>query len=76
MPKNMQEGIRILSRTDRQAPSPSYIQQCTRISKQSFHSRKKESFLKNGGENFDLIHCLNDSLDHIKLLEKLVTKYL
>ena len=36
----------------------------------------KESFLKNGGENFDLIPCLNDSLDHIKLFEKLVTKYL
>ncbi|MBD1150152.1 ferrochelatase [Pelagibacterales bacterium SAG-MED29] len=36
----------------------------------------KESFLKNGGENFDLIPCLNDSLDHIKLFEKLVTKHL
>ena len=32
-------------------------------------------FLKNGGEEFDLIPCLNDSSDHIELFEKLVTKY-
>ena len=36
----------------------------------------KESFLKNGGKNFDLIPCLNDNSDHIKLLENLVTRYL
>jgi ferrochelatase len=36
----------------------------------------KESFLKNGGKNFDLIPCLNDNSDHIKLLESLVTRYL
>ena len=36
----------------------------------------RESFLKNGGEKFDLIPCLNDSSDHILLLEKLVKKYL
>ena len=36
----------------------------------------KESFLENGGENFDLIHCLNDNNDHINLFEKLVRKYL
>ncbi|MDC0937513.1 ferrochelatase [Pelagibacteraceae bacterium] len=35
----------------------------------------RESFLKNGGEKFDLIPCLNDSSDHIELLEKLVKKY-
>jgi|TARA_B110000211_G_scaffold229814_1_gene288215 ferrochelatase len=35
----------------------------------------KESFLKNGGEKFDLIPCLNDSSDHILLFEKLVKKY-
>ena len=35
----------------------------------------RESFLKNGGEKFDLIPCLNDSSDHILLLEKLVKKY-
>ena len=36
----------------------------------------KESFLENGGEYFDLIPCLNDNNDHIKLFEKLVRKYL
>ena len=35
----------------------------------------KESFLKSGGEKFDLIPCLNDSSDHILLFEKLVKKY-
>ena len=36
----------------------------------------KASFLKHGGENFDLIPCLNDNQDHINLLESLVKKYL
>tara|TARA_B100001248_G_scaffold260948_1_gene250650 strand:- start:2530 stop:3522 length:993 start_codon:yes stop_codon:yes gene_type:complete len=36
----------------------------------------RESFLDSGGENFDLVPCLNDNSDHIKLFEKLVSKYL
>ena len=32
----------------------------------------REIFLKNGGKNFDLIPCLNDSSDHIDLFENLV----
>ena len=36
----------------------------------------RESFIGKGGENFDLIPCLNDSADHIKLFEKLIRKYL
>ena len=36
----------------------------------------RESFIEKGGKNFDLIPCLNDSSDHIKLLEKLISKYL
>ena len=36
----------------------------------------RESFLSNGGKNFDLVPCLNDSLDHINLFEKLVKKYI
>ena len=35
----------------------------------------RESFLKSGGENFDLIPCLNDNSSHIELFEKLVRKY-
>ena len=36
----------------------------------------KETFVEAGGKNFDLIPCLNDSDDHIRLLEKLVSKYI
>ena len=36
----------------------------------------RESFLNNGGQNFDLIPCLNDSPEHIDLFEKLVKKYI
>ena len=36
----------------------------------------RESFLKKGGENFDLIPCLNDNSDHINLLEKLIKRFL
>ena len=36
----------------------------------------KNSFLKNGGINFDLVPCLNDSESHINLLKHLVDKYI
>ena len=36
----------------------------------------KESFIKHGGKNFDLVPCLNDNKDHIHLIENLVKKYL
>ena len=36
----------------------------------------RESFIDKGGKNFDLIPCLNDNPDHIKLFEKLVKRYL
>ena len=36
----------------------------------------RESFIEKGGKNFDLIPCLNDSPDHVNLMEKLVKKYL
>ena len=36
----------------------------------------KESFLEKGGINFELIPCLNDNLEHIKLFEKLEKKYI
>ena len=32
----------------------------------------KESFMKSGGENFEMIPCLNDSDDHIELIKYLV----
>ena len=36
----------------------------------------RESFIENGGKNFELVPCLNDSSDHINLFEKLINKYL
>ena len=36
----------------------------------------RDSFIKKGGKNFDLIPCLNDDDEHIELFEKLVSKYL
>jgi len=36
----------------------------------------KETFVEAGGKNFDLIPCLNDNDDHIKLFQKLVSKYI
>ena len=32
----------------------------------------KESFLESGGENFDIVPCLNDNNDHINLLKSLI----
>jgi ferrochelatase len=34
----------------------------------------KESFLESGGENFDMVPCLNDNNDHIILLKSLIQK--
>ena len=34
----------------------------------------KESFIDSGGENFDMIPCLNDSDDHINLLNNLIKR--
>jgi ferrochelatase len=34
----------------------------------------KESFLDSGGENFDMVPCLNDNDDHIALLKSLIQK--
>ena len=34
----------------------------------------KESFLNSGGENFDMVPCLNDNEDHIILLKSLIEK--
>ena len=34
----------------------------------------KESFLNSGGENFDMVPCLNDNEDHVDLLKSLIEK--
>ena len=35
----------------------------------------RESFINSGGENFDLIPCLNDSSQHIELFQNLIKRY-
>jgi len=35
----------------------------------------KESFIKSGGKNFDVVPCLNETDDHINLLKNLFNKY-
>ena len=34
----------------------------------------KESFINSGGQNFEMVPCLNDNEDQIKLLRHLVNK--
>ena len=34
----------------------------------------KETFIESGGENFDMVPCLNDSDDHISLFKSLIQK--
>ncbi len=36
----------------------------------------RETFVTNGGKNFDLIPCLNDNDEHIDLLEHIIRKHL
>ena len=36
----------------------------------------KEAFIESGGKNFDLISCLNDNDDHIKMMENIVKTYI
>ena len=36
----------------------------------------KESFINSGGENFEMVPCLNDNEDHIALFKNLVSKNL
>ena len=36
----------------------------------------KESFVKSGGINFDVVPCLNDNDDHINLLQHLASKFI
>ena len=35
----------------------------------------RETFINSGGENFDLIPCLNDSSQHIELFQNLIKRY-
>tara|TARA_Y100000591_G_scaffold319176_1_gene330918 strand:+ start:434 stop:1429 length:996 start_codon:yes stop_codon:yes gene_type:complete len=36
----------------------------------------RQAFMEKGGENFDLIPCLNDDTKHIDLLQKIINRYI
>lgn len=55
--------------------SPGFASDCVETLEE-ISIQGKEIFEKNGGENFGFIPCLNDSDDHINLLEHLIKKNL
>jgi protoporphyrin/coproporphyrin ferrochelatase len=55
--------------------SPGFSSDCVETLEE-INIQGRESFIKKGGINFDYIPCLNDSEDHINLLNKLVKDYL
>ena len=55
--------------------SPGFASDCVETLEE-ISIQGKESFERFGGEKFGFIPCLNDSDDHIKLLEYLIKKNL
>ena len=55
--------------------SPGFSSDCVETLEE-INIQGRESFMKNGGINFDYIPCLNDNEDHINLFDKLVKNYL
>ena len=53
--------------------SPGFSSDCVETLEE-ISIQAKEKFLKSGGINFDMVPCLNDNDDHIKLLKYLITK--
>ena len=54
---------------------PGFASDCVETSEE-ISIQGKESFLKAGGNKFELVPCLNDNQDHIELLRHLVNKNL
>ena len=50
--------------------------QTTHYKKNLVLHQGKESFIKSGGLNFDVVPCLNDNDDHINLLQHLAKKFI
>ena len=55
--------------------SPGFSSDCVETLEE-LNIQGRESFMKNGGINFDYIPCLNDNEDHINLFDKLIKDYL
>ena len=77
-PYTVDEVARLVEEEDKKSIAviaPAFSSDCIETLEE-INIQGRESFLKNGGVNFDLIPCLNDNSDHIDLFEKLVSKYL
>ena len=55
--------------------SPGFSSDCVETLEE-LNIQGRESFMRNGGINFDYVPCLNDNENHISLFEKLVKDYL
>ncbi len=67
LPKNGKKNILVIC--------PGFSSDCVETLEE-ISIQGKETFIEFGGENFDLIPCLNDNDDHINLLKHLVSKYI
>ena len=67
MPKNKKKSVLLIC--------PGFSSDCVETLEE-IAMQGKESFIKNGGQNFDIVPCLNDNDDHIELIFHLIKKYL
>ena len=67
LPKNGKKNILMIS--------PGFSSDCVETLEE-LNIQGRESFMKNGGINFDYVPCLNDNEEHINLLHKLIKDYL
>ena len=65
LPKEGKKNILVIS--------PGFSSDCVETLEE-ISIQAKDSFLKSGGLNFEMVPCLNDSDDHIKLLKYLITR--
>ena len=67
LPKNKKKSVLLIC--------PGFSSDCVETLEE-IAMQGKESFIKNGGQNFDIVPCLNDNDDHIELIFHLIKKYL
>ena len=69
------EGLPKMGKKNILMISPGFSSDCVETLEE-LNIQGRESFMNNGGINFDYVPCLNDNEDHINLLTKLVKDYL
>ena len=66
LPKNGIENLLVIC--------PGFASDCVETLEE-INIQARETFLENGGKNFDLIPCLNDDASHINLFQHIINKY-